>query len=57
VARRIRQLNGGAGIHIRVLAVQFYDAEKGVDIGHDIDRVLREVGETVVFDRVNLGWE
>ena len=37
--------------------MQFDDAEKGVDIGQDIDRVLREVGEAVVLDRVNLGWE
>jgi hypothetical protein len=30
-------------------------ARKGVEVGQRIDRVLREVGEAVVFQRVNVG--
>ena len=32
-----------------------YDAEKGVEVGQDIDRVLGEVGVAVVLSRVDDG--
>src|SRR6202008_4934617 len=36
-----------------IARVHSYHARKGVEVGEDIDRVLREVGPAVVFEGVN----
>ena len=59
-ADRIRELNSvrdSVGVRNGYWPCRVMIADKGVEIGEDVDRVLREVGEAVVFDRINPGRE
>ena len=56
-AYRVRQRNGRPdlrGCGIRVSAVHVIDARNRIEVGQEVDRVLRKVGEAVVFDRVDV---
>ena len=59
-AYRVRQRNGRPdlrGCGIRVSAVHVIDARNRIEVGQEVDRVLRKVGEAVVFDRVDVRHE
>jgi hypothetical protein len=59
VARRRRQLLSRSGDlrgrEGRILTVQIRDAGKRIEVGQDIERVLRVVGPSVVLQCVDVG--